>query len=69
MSNKTFNAVKLQYATKENGGYQHMIQNSTLYLTKDGVEMKLNSDEIMEMLKALGFSGDFSKGYHKQRQS
>lgn len=64
MKTEKFTAVKLQLVTEDNGGWQHRIQNSTLYLKKGNISMKLESDEIADMLKALGLGGDFLNGYN-----
>lgn len=59
--------VKLKYPNKSNGGYSHIMQDSVLYITKDDVKIKLDSNEIMDMLSTLGIGGDFKNGYHEEQ--
>lgn len=44
--------------------YKHTIADKTLYIEKDGVVLKLNQFEIMDVLKALGVAtDDFRAGF------
>ena len=44
--------------------YKHVIADKTLYIEKDGIQIKLDQFEIMDVLKALGVaSADFRKGF------
>jgi hypothetical protein len=38
-------------------GYEHVLQNRVLIIEKDGVKMKLNDQEIAEIIKAVGMDG------------
>jgi hypothetical protein len=60
---KKFKSYCLQTLDKSNGGYQHRMQNKTLYLAKGGVELKLDGHEIKELLQTLGVTGDFWNGF------
>ena len=45
--------------------YKHIISDKTLYIEKDGVQIKLDQFEIMDVLKALGIAtADFKKGFY-----
>lgn len=61
-----FSAWAMQTVDKKNGGYKHIIEDKTLYITKDGVTMKLIDDEVMQVLKALGIAtADFRSGFKR----
>jgi hypothetical protein len=34
-------------------GYSHWAEGLTMYITKDGVTMKLSSDEVQQLVKTL----------------
>jgi len=38
---------------EDEAGYTHWAEGLTMYIVKDGVTMKLNSDEINQLVKAL----------------
>ena len=64
VSGSNFSAWAMQTVDKNNGGYKHIIEDKTLYITKDGVTMKLTDDEVMQVLKALGIAtADFRSGF------
>lgn len=64
VSGSNFSAWAMQTVDKNNGGYKHIIEDKTLYITKDGITMKLTDDEVMQVLKALGIAtADFRSGF------
>ena len=52
LENKKFSVYILE-TLDENDGYVHWSKGLTMYIEKDGVIMKLNSDEIKQLVKAL----------------
>ena len=54
MDNKNnFQVYALEVVDKDTTGYVHWAEGLTLYIVKDGVTMKLNSEEIQQVAKAL----------------
>jgi len=54
MDNKNdFQVYALEVVDKDTTGYVHWSEGLTLYIIKDGVTMKLNSEEIQQVAKAL----------------
>jgi hypothetical protein len=54
MDNKNdFQVYALEVVDKDTTGYVHWSEGLTLYIVKDGVTMKLNSEEIQQVAKAL----------------
>jgi hypothetical protein len=54
MDNKNdFQVYALEVVDKDTTGYMHWAEGLTLYIVKDGVTMKLNSEEIQQVAKAL----------------
>ena len=39
---------------KSNGGYHHPTRGGKLYITKDGVTITLNEDEVRKLVKTIG---------------
>ena len=50
---KDFQVYGLSVVDKDTRGYVHWAEGLTLYIIKDGVTMKLNSEEIKLVVKAL----------------
>jgi Ca2+-binding EF-hand superfamily protein len=48
-----FQVYALEVVDKDTTGYVHWAEGLTLYIVKDGVTMKLNSEEIKQVVKAL----------------
>jgi hypothetical protein len=48
-----FQVYALEVVDKDTTGYVHWSEGLTLYIVKDGVTMKLNSEEIQQVAKAL----------------
>jgi hypothetical protein len=48
-----FQVYGLEVVDKDTTGYVHWAEGLTLYIVKDGVTMKLNSEEIKLVVKAL----------------
>jgi hypothetical protein len=48
-----FQVYALEVVDKDTTGYVHWAEGLTLYIIKDGVTMKLNSEEIQQVAKAL----------------
>jgi hypothetical protein len=48
-----FQVYALEVVDKDTRGYVHWAEGLTLYIVKDGVTMKLNSEEIKLVVKAL----------------
>jgi len=48
-----FQVYALEVVDKDTRGYVHWAEGLTLYIIKDGVTMKLNSEEIKLVVKAL----------------
>lgn len=48
-----FEVYSLETVSKDTSGYKHWSEGLTLYIFKDGVTMKLNSEEIEQVVKAL----------------
>jgi hypothetical protein len=48
-----FQVYALEVVDKDTRGYVHWAEGLTLYIIKDGVTMKLNSEEIKQVVKAL----------------
>jgi hypothetical protein len=48
-----FQVYALEVVDKDTTGYVHWAEGLTLYIIKDGVTMKLNSEEIKLVVKAL----------------
>ena len=48
-----FQVCPLEVVDKDTTGYVHWAEGLTLYIIKDGVTMKLNSEEIKLVVKAL----------------
>jgi len=54
MDNKNdFQVYALEVVDKDTTGYVHWAEGLTLYIIKDGITMKLNSEEIQQVAKAL----------------
>ena len=54
MDNKNdFQVYALEVVDKDTTGYVHWAEGLTLYIVKNGVTMKLNSEEIQLVAKAL----------------
>jgi hypothetical protein len=54
MDNKNdFQVYALEVVDKDTTGYVHWAEGLTLYIVKNGVTMKLNSEEIQQVAKAL----------------
>ena len=54
MDNKNdFQVYALEVVDKDTTGYVHWAEGLTMYIVKDGVTMKLNSEEIQQVAKAL----------------
>ena len=65
VSGREFDVYSTQGVSEGNGGYQHVIQNRKLVITKNGNKMELDEGEIMQVLRALGVTNkDFEKGFH-----
>jgi hypothetical protein len=48
-----FQVYALEVVDKDTTGYVHWAEGLTLYIVKNGVTMKLNSEEIKLVVKAL----------------
>ena len=48
-----FQVYALEVVDKDTTGYLHWSEGLTLYIVKNGVTMKLNSEEIQQVAKAL----------------
>ena len=48
-----FQVYALEVVDKDTTGYMHWSEGLTLYIVKNGVTMKLNSEEIKQVVKAL----------------
>jgi hypothetical protein len=48
-----FQVYALEVVDKDTTGYVHWAEGLTVYIVKDGVTMKLNSEEIKLVVKAL----------------
>ena len=48
-----FQVYALEVVDTDTTGYMHWAEGLTLYIVKDGVTMKLNSEEIKQVAKAL----------------
>ena len=48
-----FQVYALEVVDKDTTGYMHWAEGLTVYIVKDGVTMKLNSEEIKQVVKAL----------------
>lgn len=48
-----FQVYALEVVDKDTTGYVHWVEGLTLYIIKNGVTMKLNSEEIQQVVKAL----------------
>ena len=48
-----FQVYALEVVDKDTTGYVHWAEGLTLYIVKDGFTMKLNSEEIKLVVKAL----------------
>ena len=48
-----FQVYALEVVDKDTTGYVHWAEGLTLYIIKDGVTMKLNSEEIKLVVKSL----------------
>jgi hypothetical protein len=48
-----FQVYALEVVDKDTTGYMHWAEGLTLYIVKNGVTMKLNSEEIQQIAKAL----------------
>jgi hypothetical protein len=48
-----FQVYALEVVDKDTTGYVHWAEGLTLYIVKNGVTMKLNSEEIQQIAKAL----------------
>lgn len=48
-----FQVYALEVVDKDTRGYVHWAEGLTLYIVKNGVTMKLNSEEIKQVVKAL----------------
>lgn len=48
-----FRVYALEVVDKDTTGYVHWAEGLTVYIVKDGVTMKLNSEEIKQVVKAL----------------
>jgi hypothetical protein len=48
-----FQVYALEVVDKDTTGYVHWSEGLTVYIVKDGVTMKLNSEEIKQVVKAL----------------
>jgi hypothetical protein len=48
-----FKFTLLEVVDKDTTGYVHWAEGLTVYIVKDGVTMKLNSEEIKQVVKAL----------------
>jgi hypothetical protein len=48
-----FQVYALEIVDTDTTGYVHWAEGLTLYIVKDGVTMKLNSEEIKQVAKAL----------------
>jgi hypothetical protein len=48
-----FQVYALEVVDKDTTGYVHWAEGLTMYIVKDGVTMKLNSEEIQQVAKAL----------------
>lgn len=46
-------------------GYQHNLVGLELYIEKDGVKLKLNSDEVVEIMRACGMMSNDSLDQYK----
>ena len=54
MDNKNdFQVYALEVVDKDTTGYVHWAEGLTVYIVKNGVTMKLNSEEIKQVVKAL----------------
>lgn len=54
MDNKNdFQVYALEVVDKDTTGYVHWAEGLTMYIVKNGVTMKLNSEEIQQVAKAL----------------
>lgn len=64
VSGSNFSMWTMQSVDNKNSGYKHIIEDKTLYITKDGVTMKLIDDEVMQVLKAIGIDTSyFRRGF------
>jgi hypothetical protein len=48
-----FQVYALEVVDADTKSYRHWAEGLTLYIIKDGVTMKLNSEEIKQVVKAL----------------
>ena len=48
-----FQVYALEVVDKDTTGYVHWAEGLTVYIVKDRVTMKLNSEEIKQVVKAL----------------
>jgi hypothetical protein len=48
-----FQVYALEYVDADLTGYRHWADGLTLYIVKDGVTIKLDSEEIKQVVKAL----------------
>jgi Ca2+-binding EF-hand superfamily protein len=48
-----FQVYALEVVDKDTTGYVHWAEGLTMYIVKNGVTMKLNSEEIQQIAKAL----------------
>jgi hypothetical protein len=60
---KEFSVFMIQSLDKEdcksNGGFHHPTYKATMFITKEGVSIKLTSDEIKQVVKAA--CGNFNR--------
>ena len=52
-NNKNFDVMTVTTYTDDSPMYSHWSTRLSMYITKDGVTIKLNSDEIQQLMKAM----------------
>lgn len=63
MSDKKFNVYSYKTVDSSKPTYEHVIENSTLVITKNGITLTLNDDEIIQVVNAIGLGGDVTNNY------
>ena len=50
---KEFKVFCLEFINEDTNVYAHWSENLTMYIKKDGITIKLDSDEIQQLVKSL----------------
>lgn len=53
LGDSTFNIYTITYPTETNKGYSHWSDGLVMYIQKNGKTIKLNSEEIQDLVKSL----------------